>query len=82
MHTMDGFYLTGESFPKAATIGNAISGFAKCGIWPPNRHVFTDEEFAPAQVTDLYPVPDEDEEPKLAPVAALAVNDRPDDINA
>nr|CAH7743141.1 unnamed protein product [Callosobruchus chinensis] len=38
--------LLGEAFGKAATVGFAMNGFAKCGIWPVDRHVFNDVDFA------------------------------------
>lgn len=38
--------LLGEAYGKAATIGFAMNGFSKCGIWPVNRYVFTDIDFA------------------------------------
>ena len=31
------------SFVAAATMGTAVNGFRKAGVWPPNRHVFDDE---------------------------------------
>jgi hypothetical protein len=34
-----------EAYGKSATVGNAIAGFAKTGIWPLNRHVFEDCDF-------------------------------------
>lgn len=38
--------LLGEPYGKAATTGFAINGFSKCGIWPVNRDVFSDVDFA------------------------------------
>lgn len=40
------------AYLKAATAQNAVSGFRKTGIWPYNPHLFGDEDFAPATVTD------------------------------
>ena len=48
--------LFGSAFMKAAKVSNAISGFRKCGINPFNPHIFTDEDFAAADVTDM-PIP-------------------------
>ncbi|KAK4884018.1 hypothetical protein RN001_000289 [Aquatica leii] len=31
----------------------AIKSFEKSGIWPPNFNVFTDEDFLPAETTDI-----------------------------
>ena len=38
--------LFGEVYSKAATLDKATSGFRKAGIWPLNRGVFSDEDFA------------------------------------
>jgi len=37
--------LFGEAYGKAATVSNATSGFAKCGIYPLNLNQFDDSEF-------------------------------------
>ncbi|CAH1995185.1 unnamed protein product [Acanthoscelides obtectus] len=37
--------LLGEAYAKAASVGNALSGFAKCGIWPLDPNVFDDSEY-------------------------------------
>lgn len=42
--------LIGEAYGKAATVVNAMSGFAKTGIWPLDRNVFQDSDFAPTAV--------------------------------
>ncbi|XP_062540913.1 uncharacterized protein LOC134208959 [Armigeres subalbatus] len=44
--------LLGVAFPKAASVAVAENGFRKTGIWPFNRNVFSDEDFAPSEVTD------------------------------
>ena len=44
--------LFGIAYGKAATVQNAESGFRKSGIYPFNRDVFTDEDFAAAETTD------------------------------
>lgn len=41
-----------EAFVKAASVSVAISGFRKTGIWPYNREIFSDVDFAPSEVTD------------------------------
>lgn len=38
--------LLGQAYGKAATVENSVNGFRKCGIWPVNRHVFADVDFA------------------------------------
>ncbi|KAK6194407.1 hypothetical protein SNE40_000045 [Patella caerulea] len=40
----------GLGFSKAASIATAENAFLKCGIWPINRHIFNDEEFAPTDI--------------------------------
>ena len=44
--------LFGKAYGKAATVGNAVNGFCKCGIFPLNPFVFDDSEFQPAEVND------------------------------
>lgn len=44
--------LMGEAFLKAASASVAVSGFRKTGIWPFNRRIFSDQDFAPSEVTD------------------------------
>ena len=66
--------LVDRAFLRVACPETAVSGFRATGIWPFNRAVFCDEDFAPADVTDLPPpqsavvaLPDEthEEEPPL-----------------
>ena len=42
--------LLNEAYGRAATVRIAESAFRASGIWPVNRHVFTDDQFAPADV--------------------------------
>src|SRR6218665_3808747 len=44
--------LFGAAYLKASTTESAINGFSKAGIFPLNRDVFTDVDFAPSDVTD------------------------------
>ena len=44
--------LFGKAFGQAATVGNAVKGFRKTGLFPVNPLVFNDSEFEPANVTD------------------------------
>ncbi|XP_045764351.1 uncharacterized protein LOC123866715 [Maniola jurtina] len=37
--------LFGRAYARAASVGNAVSGFEKCGIWPLNKDIFQDYEF-------------------------------------
>ena len=39
--------LLGESYGRAATIQNAVSGFSKTGIWPLDPNIFQDSDFVP-----------------------------------
>lgn len=49
--------LVGTAFQKAMTPINITHAFSKCGIYPFDRHKFTDEDFLPSSVTDR-PCPD------------------------
>lgn len=40
------------SWVKASDPHNIIAGFKATGIWPFDRHIFTNDEFLPASVTD------------------------------
>lgn len=42
-----------NAFLKSATMLVAINGFRKTGIWPINPDIFGDEDFLPADTTDL-----------------------------
>ena len=53
--------LFGKAYGQAATVGNAVNGFCKTGLFPVNPLVFYDSEFEPANVTDR-PNPTEDED--------------------
>lgn len=44
--------IIGSAFQKAMTPRNITNSFAKCGIYPFDRHIFTDEDFLPSSVTD------------------------------
>ena len=35
----------GKAFPRAAIMNITINGFRKTGLWPPDRHEYTDAEF-------------------------------------
>lgn len=48
--------LFGEAYMKAAVPLNAVNGFSKCGIEPLNEHIFSEEDFAAAEVTEI-PLP-------------------------
>lgn len=50
--------LLNEAFLRAAVPMTAINGFRKCGIFPLDPNVFTDEDFAAAEVTDIPVYPD------------------------
>ena len=55
--------LFGTAYGKAATVQNAQSGFKKSGIYPFDRNIFTDEDFAAADATDrpyVTPTTDQD----------------------
>ena len=50
--TYDQAELFCEAYLKAASMRNAISGFASCGLWPFNPDIFQDMHFAPSMITD------------------------------
>ncbi|XP_030759182.1 tigger transposable element-derived protein 6-like [Sitophilus oryzae] len=73
--------LLGEAYAKAASVGNAVSGFAKCGIWPLDPNVFDDNEFVslPSDNMDCINTPKDQIEPKTQAVAqevSTSVNSR------
>lgn len=41
-----------SAYVKAATAQNAINGFKTTGIYPTNRYIFDESEFAPSSVTE------------------------------
>ena len=41
-----------EAYLPSATPLKAVQGFRTCGLWPYNRDVFSEEDFAAARVTD------------------------------
>lgn len=45
--------LLGTAFIQTCSTSIAVNGFRKIGIVPFNRHVFGEESFAPADVTDV-----------------------------
>ena len=45
--------LFSASYAKYCTMDKAVTGFKSCGIYPYNRDIFDDEDFAPASVTEL-----------------------------
>lgn len=53
--------LFSKAYFKAATIGNAVSGFKNTGINPFNPNIFPDHLFSPSDVTDT-PIPSENRE--------------------
>ncbi|KAG5886131.1 hypothetical protein JTB14_009230 [Gonioctena quinquepunctata] len=58
--------IVASAMPLALTPFNIQAGFRKTGIYPYNRHLFTDIDFAPAFVTD-----------RLNPEKTTEVTDRP-----
>lgn len=45
--------LFGAAFIHAAIMKTAMKGFEATGIWPPNKNVFSDDDFLPSVVTDI-----------------------------
>ncbi|XP_069686147.1 uncharacterized protein [Periplaneta americana] len=44
--------LVGVAFPRAANMQIAMNGFRHTGLWPVDRNVFSEADFAPSLVTD------------------------------
>ncbi|XP_053600802.1 uncharacterized protein LOC128682843 [Plodia interpunctella] len=44
--------LFGDAYLKAASAQNAVNGFKATGIWPVNRHIFSDDDYLPSSLTD------------------------------
>ncbi|KAJ8975688.1 hypothetical protein NQ317_001790 [Molorchus minor] len=45
--------LFGQAFVNAANMKTALKGFEKTGIWPTNEGIFTDDDFLPAETTNI-----------------------------
>ena len=55
-----------SAYEKAATLKNALSGFRKTGINPFNRHIFSEEDYVAAAVTDVpAPCPQANPQPPM-----------------
>lgn len=65
---------------KSATAQNAANGLRKTGIYPVNRHVFADHEFAPSDVTNIHQQENEQRQDQQ-PVPAAEPDRRPHDYN-
>lgn len=57
--------LFAKAYARIASVERATKAFAICGIFPYNPHVFSEEEFAPATVTD-QPLPNQIPSPENA----------------
>lgn len=44
--------LFGQAYYKAANVEKGVEGFRTWGIWPFNRDIFTDQDFAAAQLPE------------------------------
>lgn len=45
--------VTSNALVNAATPKNIVNGFSVSGVWPFNRNVFNDDEYAPSTVTNI-----------------------------
>ena len=44
-----------EAFNKASVVGNAVNAFRKAGLYPPDRYVFSEEDFAATLIASEEP---------------------------
>lgn len=49
-------HLSNNAYENAFSLKNIKNAFKKTGLWPPNRLVFTDSDFAASSVTDNSPM--------------------------
>ena len=66
-----------EAWTKATTPSNILGGFRATGIWPINRHIFPDEAFVGAQVTER-PAPPETFSVEVASTLSDGEEEQPD----
>lgn len=59
-----------NAYSRAATIGICEKSFAATGLYPYNPDIFTDDDFAPAQVTDVLLEENVDQTPDISVPAA------------
>lgn len=81
--------LFNKAYMRAATVGNAVSGFKTTGIWPVNRNVFEDHDFLPSEtlavnnedVTIFSPTTPHQAELNTSKPERLEVHNSPDDTD-
>ena len=73
--------LFGQAYVASATMSTAINGFRCTGIWPRDRHVFTEEDYAATSRfgNQLAQAPDPDDQLTQIPDDQLAQASDPDD---
>lgn len=64
--------LFGTAYSRVASIERAQRSFECCGVWPFNDQRFTDEDFAPADVTDRPFIPAETNETPVPTIGLCA----------
>ena len=65
-HTLPEF--ASNAWNRACTPTNVLSGFQATGIWPVNCHIFSDEAFVGAQVTECPAPPENDSGGDVVPL--------------
>ncbi|KAK4880941.1 hypothetical protein RN001_004260 [Aquatica leii] len=65
--------LFSQAFLNAANMRRAIKGLEKSGIWPPNLNIFTDNDFLPAETTDIPLENPAERTTQETPTAAVAL---------
>ena len=67
----------GSAYLKASTPTIAVNGFKKTGIYPLDRDVFDDHDFAPSAVTDQAPGPTAEATSSVQPVSSTTAISQP-----
>jgi hypothetical protein len=68
--------LLGEAYGRAASVANAVSGFARIGVWPVDPNVFQDSDFA-ASTLESYSSASEPETANSVTKSQAATSSKP-----
>ncbi|XP_030751746.1 uncharacterized protein LOC115879195 [Sitophilus oryzae] len=70
------------AFEKSATVQTATNGFRKCGIFPFNRNIFSETDFAPAEVHFVAPENKTDQDEIRSQATAVTLRTDEDDTDS